>query len=244
MAEPSNQDNNTRHFSGWWTVFAKIFFLVSIWGGVRSFNWPPLLHYDLSPPHHVPGPNEALLSAVDAELAKMPKAQMAFNTPPPMNIDDQPATVEVRINSRQTPSEIRRSITVPGATESHEIRISNEMRATIEGDGDGLKIMPQNSAIQAVSFQEPTVWRWSIKPLRQGTYPIHVALEAGVWLDGAITPRLINVFDGSITVTITPVQRVKHFVSDNWQWLGTALLLPAAGWWWKERKKKGEFTVS
>jgi hypothetical protein len=30
-----------------------------------------------------------------------------------------------------------------------------------------------------------------------------------------VTPRLIAVFDGSISVTITGRQRVEHFIKDN-----------------------------
>jgi hypothetical protein len=65
-------------------------------------------------------------------------------------------------------------------------------------------------------------------------------LEAEVKIDGEVTPRLINMFDGSIAVTITPRQRVEHFAKDNWQWLWTALLVPVGGWW-KRRGKKDDF---
>lgn len=176
--------------------------------------------------------------AVDKALAALPKVPMAFNTPPPMNIDDVEAKVELRIGPRQLPAELIKSITAPGTVQVHEVQISNRMKAILSGDPDGLTITPLTPALQVVSGEAPSTWIWSVKPRKAGQYPVHVELEAVVKIDGEVTPRLIDVFDGIIAVTITPGQRAGQFVKDSWQWLWTALLVPVGGWWWKRRETK------
>ncbi|SAK98613.1 hypothetical protein AWB76_07558 [Caballeronia temeraria] len=165
---------------------------------------------------------------------------MAFNTPPPMNIDDSAAKIELRVGPRQTPAELAKSITAPGTVQVHEVQISNRMKATLSSDADGVSITPLSPAMQAVSGQAVTTWEWSVKPKKEGRYPVHVALEAEVKIDGERTPRQIGVFDGTIAVTITGPQRLQHFVKENWKWLWTTLLAPPAAWWWKRREKKAE----
>ncbi|VVD31058.1 hypothetical protein [Paraburkholderia dioscoreae] len=183
-----------------------------------------------------------LFAAVDEVLAALPKAPMAFNTPPPMNIDAAAAKVELRVGPRQSPAELVKSITAPGEVQVHEVQIANRMKASLFGDPEGLTITPLSPASQLVSRTTPSIWVWSVKPRKAGQYRVHVELEAEVKIDGEDTPRLIDVFDGTIAVTITGPQRVEHFAKDNWQWLWTALLVPAGGWWWKRREKKPEDT--
>jgi hypothetical protein len=69
------------------------------------------------------------------------------------------------------------------------------------------------------------------KPRKAGNYPVHVELDAEVKIDGEVKSRLIDVFDGTIAVTITGPQRVEQFIKDSWQWLWTALLVRLGGWW-------------
>jgi len=234
-----------------WAVFVALIVLgvVSVWflGRLytRGLSGVPEEFPERTTPQIVrPLPNPAILDAVDDVLAALPKAPMAFNTPPPMNIDDTASKVELRVGPRQSPAELAKSITAPGTVQVHEVQISNRMKSSLSGDADGLTITPLTPALQAVSGQTPTVWVWSVKPRKVGRYPIHVELEAEVKIDGEVTPRLIDVFDGAITVTITPRQRVEHFAKDNWQWLWTALLVPVGGWWWKRKSKKDEIDVS
>jgi hypothetical protein len=183
-------------------------------------------------------PEETIFNAVDAALHGLPKGNTAFNTPPPMNIDGPAAKVELVVGVKQLPSALAKSITVPGEVQTHEVQIANRMRALLEGDNpDTLTITPLTPPMQAVSGKAPTVWMWSIKPLKAGRHPVHVALQTEVRIDGAVTPPLIDTFEGTIEVTITPGQRAEQFVRDNWQWLWTALLVPVGGWWWKRRDK-------
>jgi hypothetical protein len=196
---------------------------------------------DVSPRAQIP---KTILDAVDAVLATFPKSQMAFNTPPPIDIDGPSKEIEVRIDPKQSAAAIAKSLTVPGAVHVHEVQISNRMRAVLSGDTDGLKITALSPETQAVGLQSPTRWLWSVKPIKAGQYPVHVELDAQIKVDGVDTPRMVNVFDGSVVVTITNYQRVEHFMKENWQWICTALLIPLGGWWWKKRKDKNAFNVS
>ncbi|SIT49740.1 exported hypothetical protein [Paraburkholderia ribeironis] len=187
---------------------------------------------------HTPSP-KTVFEAVDAALRAIPTGNTAFNTPPPVNIDGPPAKVELVVGVKQLPSELAKSITVPGEVQTHQVQIPNRIRALLAADDPGaLTITPLTPPMQAVSGEAPTVWMWSIKPLKTGLYPLHVVLQTEVRIDGEVTPRLIDTFAGEIEVTITPGQRAEHFVRDYWQWLWTALLVPVGGWWWKRRDKK------
>ena len=140
-----------------------------------------------------------------------------------MNIDVPEAYVELVVGPGQSPEELRRSITVLGELHPvHDVRVSKRMKATQYGDPDTFTITRRSPDLQPVSGKEPTLWKWAIKPVKTamaGQYPVHVELEAEVKIDGEVTPRLIDTFDGPISVTITGRQRVEHFVRDNWQWL-------------------------
>jgi hypothetical protein len=183
-------------------------------------------------------PATTIFAAVDQAMKLLPLGAMAFNTPPPVNID-KTAKVELRVGLEQLHSELARSITVPGEIQTHDIQISNRMDAVLNvDDPDTLTITPLTPARQVVSSKAPTVWMWSIKPLKAGEHPVHLVLDAVVKIDGEVTPLNVRVFEGAIDVVITPGQRAKHFAKDNWQWLWTALLVPAGGWWWKRRENK------
>ncbi|WP_152038144.1 hypothetical protein [Paraburkholderia hospita] len=109
-------------------------------------------------------------------------------------------------------AELRRSITVPGQIVVHDVQVSNRMKATLTGN-PALTITPRTPALQAVSGQVPTLWKWAIqpaKPSQAGKYPVLLALEAEVKIDDEVTPRLIDTFDGSTTETITGAQRVAE----------------------------------
>ncbi|MDR6475162.1 hypothetical protein J2778_002656 [Paraburkholderia graminis] len=230
-----------------WGLVGIVVVLVGLLAAVPLLNYPHQWSGKLRPeatPLPSPSLKEGIFQAVDDALASLPKVPMAFNTPPPMNVDDNEAKIELRIGPSQSSAELVQSITAPGSVQVHEVQISNRMKATLFADPDGLSVTSRSPALQAVSGRAPSVWVWSVKPRKAGEYPVHVALEAEVKIDGELTPRLIDVFDGTIAVTITPRQRVEHFAKDNWQWLWTALLVPVGGWWWKGKAKKNEIDVS
>ncbi|MCG7400251.1 hypothetical protein [Caballeronia zhejiangensis] len=188
-------------------------------------------------------PAEDELTDVDKIAAGLAKAPMAFNTPPPITIDDT-ATVELRVGPNQTPEEVKKAITYPGTIQVHEVRISNRMQADISGDKAVLSITSLDPDIQAVSGQSPTNWRWLIKPLKEGKHTVAVKLYALVKIDGTPTPLKIASYDGTIVVTVTTRQQVEAFVKQNWQWLWTMIFVPAGGLWWKYRTKKEPFNDS
>ncbi|KAK42429.1 hypothetical protein BG58_03630 [Caballeronia jiangsuensis] len=168
---------------------------------------------------------------------------MAYNAPPPLTIADT-AKIELRIDPKQTESEIKKAITLPGELTVALIQISNRMQADITGDKEALTISNLDPEIQAVSGKEPTIWRWLVKPLKEGTHLVFVKLYAQVMIDGSQTPMRIGSYEGRIVVNVSPRQHVENFVQKNWQWLWTAILVPVGGFWWKRRTKKDVFNDS
>ncbi|WP_321965241.1 hypothetical protein [Paraburkholderia sp. J7] len=166
---------------------------------------------------------------------------MAFNVPPPMNIDDPAARVHLTIAPGETGEQAAKMIREPGLVENHDVRISSRMRARLSAASDAVVITELSEAVQGVSDTEPTNWYWAVKPLKSGEIPLHVSLEALLKIDGEVTPRLVKVYDGSMTVTVTGIQRLEEFSKENWKWLWTAILVPVTGVFWKRKEKpKGD----
>ncbi|MBD3273748.1 MAG: hypothetical protein GF372_00455 [Candidatus Marinimicrobia bacterium] len=91
----------------------------------------------------------------------------------------------------------------------------------------------------AASQSERTEWRWDITATENGTHQLHLTLSALIPVDGQPTHRTIRTFDHVITVHVSLGERIAVFLSDNWQWIMSALLIPLITWvvrtWWKRR---------
>ncbi|MEX3917965.1 hypothetical protein AB4Y43_17235 [Paraburkholderia sp. BR10872] len=180
---------------------------------------------------------------MNSALAASKEAPAAFNTPPPMNIDDPSAPVQLTIAPEKTREAVAKLVEAPGIVESHDVRISSRMKATLSGAADAVAITELSPSLQAVSDEAPTTWKWTVKPLKPGKIPLHVELEAEIKVDGVVTPRLVDVYDGSMVVTVTGIQRLAEFSKDNWKWLWTAILVPITGFFWKRKEKQPEVSA-
>ncbi|WP_155122487.1 hypothetical protein [Burkholderia ubonensis] len=160
---------------------------------------------------------------------------IAFNSPSPINVEDS-AKIELILDLHQPPDGLAKLITAPGKVENDRIKISDRMIAHLSGDD--FDITANTPETQAVSASEPTTWNWTVKPKSSGERQLNLDLDAIILLDGSPTPRAIRTFSKTIIVTVRPVQRVTHFVKENWQWLWATFLVPVAGWLWRRRHKK------
>lgn len=173
------------------------------------------------------------LGSVDQILASMDWANIAFNSPPKLNLKET-AQVQLLLSLRKTIDELRTEIAAAGEREGAKVKVSNRMQARLSGVD--FQIIAVTDEEQAVGATDTVEWKWEIKPLAAGRHSLHLTLTALFSVDGAATRRAVRTFDKTIQVEVSAGQLASDFFGKNWQWLWAAILLPIAGWLWKRWK--------
>jgi hypothetical protein len=160
--------------------------------------------------------SEHLFSQVDKIVAALGKANIAYNLPPTMQIDDT-APIELLLSPRETISELRQKLSNLGKTEGASIAVAEVMEASLYGRGfDTHELTP---ARQAVSETAETEWRWEITAKQPGLQELRLTISAVLEVDGHEAPRVLQVYERSIEVDVTVGRRISKFLTDYWQWV-------------------------
>ena len=200
-----------------------------------------------------PRPTGAPLSKIDEIKEAMGVGSIAFNVPPSMRLDET-QTIMLLLSPTQSSEELGKVLenkNAAGDIKKHSIKVGDQMEAELTGDG--FQITPITPRRQPVSKQEPTRWRWDVRPLRAGTLKLNVVLNAVVDLNdgkGAQT-YYIDSFDQVYVVEVPspsppPAAAATARPGRVWPWLLPALLIPAGGgaaWLWL-RGRKGRRAAS
>ncbi len=171
--------------------------------------------------------------SVDDILSKMELGNIAYNAPQEMNIEDK-KDINLLLSIKTPIYDLKRQLKEEGEKIGSTIRISDRMEARLSGQN--FSIVAITPEIQAISINENTEWKWEAVPKKGGKQYLHLTLSVFILVDGVSTPRTIRTFDSTIEVKVTPAQKVKIFLENNWQWLWAAILVPLVGWLWKKRK--------
>ena len=127
---------------------------------------------------------------------------------------------------------------VEGSIRVERIKISDEMEATLTGDG--FQITEVLNPRRAISNTGTTEWKWDVRALKTGKLRLHVTLNALVTVGG--NPQLypIRTFDKEYVVVVGFKESVVAFAGEHWQWLWTTVFLPVGAWLWKRKRKNGD----
>jgi hypothetical protein len=119
------------------------------------------------------------------------------------------------------------------------LNVGTVMKARLSGDG--FEIMPLHEEEQIVAGDTYTEWAWNVKALKPGEHELNLTITVKVIVDGfGEKARDIPVITRQVKVQVDPVGVTKGFISEHWEWVWTALLVPLAGWGWKVyRGRKG-----
>lgn len=180
-------------------------------------------------------PAMAPFEEIDRILSSLPLANIAFNTPQQMNINET-AVIQLLLDLQQSMEELQARIEAEGERQGARIKVSPNMQAVLQASVKDFHIAPISPERQAISASQPTQWQWEVTPLRIGHHRLHLALYAVIEREGRESPRAIKTFERFIDVEITWGQRASRFIKGNWQWLWAALVVPVAGWWWRRRR--------
>lgn len=174
-------------------------------------------------------------AAIDLILQRMSNANIAFNAPQSMSLEDT-ATIELKLGLNTEISDLKGLIESEGPKEGFNIKVAERMEARLSGQNFAITaITPE---VQAISRNEITSWSWEVKPKAKGQQYLHLTLTALIGINGNSTPRTLRTFSKAVNVEITQAQQLESFIGQNWQWLWATLLVPIAGWVWKSKKKK------
>ena len=187
-----------------------------------------------SPPVGSP-PSSSSLGSVDSILASLDWANIAFNSPQKINLNET-AQIELLLSLQKSIDELSGEIAAAGAREGASVKVSNRMEARLSGRS--FQITAITSEEQAVGSIGTVEWKWEIKPTAPGLQSLHLTVTALLTVDGTNTRRDVRTFDKRIEVEVTAGQRASEFFGKNWQWLWAALLLPIGGWLWRRWKGK------
>ncbi len=188
-----------------------------------------------------PFSKESFLSRVDSVLSGKFMGNIAFNVPDTEMAYGATAGIQLLLSATQTLEKLEERVTYHGTVESHTIRISDIMEATLTGEG--FQILAVNPERQAVSAYEGTEWKWEVTAIKPGPQRLHLTLNMILSYDGEMIPRAIKSFDREIMIRVSVQQRIAAFFHDNWQWVWTVIFIPLGGGIWKfvkSRRKKRE----
>jgi hypothetical protein len=161
--------------------------------------------------------------------------QVAINHPEQMKVS-RADTVRVRI-SRSQAADISKGLPAEGhKTEQGDIAVSTSMKVQLSGR-PYFDITPLDDTEQLITNNGFTEWSFTVTPLKSGKLPLHVRITAIVRAAGVEKMKDFPVKDEIIQVQVSPIASVGSFVSKNWQWLWSAILVPIALWLWNRRRK-------
>lgn len=215
------------------------FFIILLFNGLGQGGAPsPSPKQESTTP--LPSPPVDPLAEVDRAMREsLTKGSVAFNTPEEMQLG-KAETVQLLLSPSDSGAELQQQITEAGKTEAAEIRVSNRMQARLTGPGFQIEaISPEE---QAISSTDTTEWKWDVTPTKTGeNQELHLTLTALIDVEGQETPRQIRTFDRTIDVPVTWGQRfgvIGTFITTNWQWFWTVILVPIALWLYRKYRKQ------
>jgi len=190
-----------------------------------------------------PSPSTLPASKIDEIRSKMNLGNIAFVAPEAMTLEKS-ETVYLELGIAQTAEDLKKSIEQQGLQGQVQvttgIKVDNQMQAILRG-GEDFKITPITPETLPISNQTITQWRWDVKALRPGTLKLYLVLNAIVDVEDGSgkRPYTIQTFEKQYVIAVPwSDNAIARFVGNNWQWLWTTLLVPAALWFINRKRKK------
>ena len=175
-------------------------------------------------------------SAIDRLLDQMPIGNAVFTPPRRMQYGER-RIVELVVGTEDlSVEELQSEITTSTNIQTEQLRVSEEMSATLTGEGFLIEAL--NDEVQPLSRRRPTKWEWQITPTEYGEQVLHLSVQAVLTVPGKEPrKRRIETFREEIEVEISLVKLAGLFVVQYWQWFVASILLPIGLWWVKQRRK-------
>lgn len=185
-------------------------------------------------PAAAPAPEEEL-SELDRKLAELDLGNIAFNAPETIPYGEA-ATIELLASLKEAEESLREAVRGDGPVESAKVKLGDRMEARLTGTG--FRIEAITPEVQALSRQQRTQWRWEIEPTRPADLELHLTLSAIFRIEGESVTRTIQTFERTIYVDVPFTKRVTNFVAGNYQFIGSAVVIPIVGGFYHRHRKR------
>ena len=174
-----------------------------------------LLKIGCGPPNRVP-----------PALDQLVRGKIAYYIPDQMKIDSA-YKVLVTISKAESDKILFSGIDSINFTKD-TIKISSRVKVILidPSGGKDFKIVPLNSEEQLVDDSSNTIWKWSVTPSNGGKNEIVIRASAKVLDRLGENYRDIQVYEKSISVQSSPLRSIKQFLSSNWQWIVSVIIIP------------------
>jgi hypothetical protein len=120
------------------------------------------------------------------------------------------------------------------------VHATEEMKAALIGSA--FNIVDLRNPIQYMTPGAHTEWEWEVGASNGGRHKLILVLSHDLTpgQEGGFHDVIPVPLDANINVRVTPWQKAANFVSSNWQWLWTAILVPVAIFLWGRYKRSRE----
>ncbi len=190
---------------------------------------------------HMLGDNPLEEDQAAQEFMNLHKGNIAYNAPDKMKTGES-AIITAAIGSDTVSLQNLKAGLPQGpntTTASLPTLVTTKMKVTLTGPD--FTITKLSSEEQVVVGDDPTTWKWSVKPKRSGSLTLHLAaiieMKAGA--------KDYKTVDSAITVKVDPLDASEEFMKENWQYLLGSLggLGAIAGWLKRKKKSENKQTV-
>ena len=204
-----------------------------------------------------PSPTPTTEYEIDQEIKKLSNGIAGFNPPKQMNVGETRTITLIlepdESKEQELKDDLQRKVDQQAAQlpnsniesttriETKKVLYSRSMEAHLTGQG--FDIEPSEPQRQAVSETQNTEWHWNIKAREPGKQFLNLRLTAFIDVKGKEEKRALPVLSEVIeveTVKVPLLERIRIFISNNWQWLWVVIvapLVPKAVAWFRRRKK-------
>ena len=167
---------------------------------------------------------------------KIKAGKLVYNMPNEM-MEKKTYTIKIRINRDTLDNSIISNLDNPDVS---VIKTTKKMEVSIVDPSPiskkSFEIVKSNDDNQLVEDGEYTEWIYNITPLRHGKLNLNIVVS--ITMDG---DKKQVVYFKTLFVKSNPKADFIDFISDNWQWMISTLILPIIIWWWNNRKKKRKY---
>jgi hypothetical protein len=116
------------------------------------------------------------------------------------------------------------------APSAGSIRVHEVMRANLVGTR-GLEVRSLDGELDRLLTGGTQAWRWSLTAVAAGRQTLNLTLVA--LIEGEEGVDVVDSWSRTIEVEVAPGRAVRNFLSANWQWIWSALIVPVAVLLWE-----------
>ena len=172
--------------------------------------------------------------SVDSILANSLEAAITFQVADSVVELEESSTVQLSLGVVRQMDSLKNVIHGFSPVADDRVRVSDLMQAKLVSSGFAVTpITPEN---QLISNDATTEWRWNIAATKPGRHRLELALNAIVLWRGAERTRCVGSRNRLVLVQVTLGKWLGLFISGNWQWLSTALVIPFIAWVWSRMR--------